>query len=60
MRAGSEIVREVGEHPRTKKKIYLYKSKMGFFLKKGFHRVNIPALEADALTVPQALAILKG
>lgn len=60
VRAGTEIVREVGEHPRTKKKIYLYKSKAGFFLKKGFRRVNVPAAEADALTVPEALAILKG
>jgi DNA topoisomerase I len=60
MRAGTEIVREVGEHPRTKKKIYLYKSKAGFFLKKGFRRVTVPAGEADALTVEQALAILKG
>ena len=59
-RAGTEIVREVGEHPRTKKKIYLYKSKAGFFLKKGFRRVNVPAGEADALTVDQALTILKG
>ena len=59
-RAGTEIVREIGEHPRTKKKMYLYKSKAGFFLKKGFRRVNVPAGEADALTVEQAIAILRG
>ncbi|MEK7063747.1 MAG: DNA topoisomerase, partial [Patescibacteria group bacterium] len=59
-RPGTEIVREVGTHPRTKKKIYLYKSKVGFFLKKGFKRLNVPAGEADALTVEQAVQILKG
>jgi DNA topoisomerase-1 len=59
-RAGTAIVREIGEHPRTKKKMYLYKSKAGFFLKKGFRRVNVPAGEADALTVAQAIAILRG
>lgn len=59
-RAGTEIVREVGEHPRTKKKMYLYKSKAGFFLKKGFRRIAVPAGEAEMLTVDQALAILKG
>jgi DNA topoisomerase-1 len=59
-RAGTEIVREVGTHPRTKRKMYLYKSKAGFFLKKGFRRVTVPQGEADALTVDQALQILKG
>lgn len=59
-RAGTAIVREIGEHPRTKKKMYLYKSKAGFFLKKGFRRVHVPAGEADALTVEQAIAILRG
>lgn len=59
-RAGTEIVREVGEHPKTKKKIYLYKSKAGFFLKKGFRRVSVPAQEALTLTPEQAVQILRG
>ena len=59
-RAGTEIVREVGEHPKTKKKIYLYKSKAGFFLKKGFRRVAVPAQEAPTLTPEQAVQILRG
>jgi len=60
MRPGTEIVREVGEHPKTKKKIYLYKSKAGFFLKKGFRRINVPEKEAPTLSVQDALTILKG
>ena len=59
-RVGTEIVREVGDHPRTKKKIYLYKSKAGFFLKKGFRRVPVPAQEAESLTPAQAVQILRG
>lgn len=59
-RPGTEIVREVGEHPKTKKKIYLYKSKAGFFLKKGFKRLSVPAGEADTLTPDQAAQILRG
>ncbi len=60
VRAGTEIVREVGEHPKTKKKIYLYKSKAGFFLKKGFRRVAVPAADAEKLTVAEAQQFLRG
>lgn len=59
-RPGTEIVREVGEHPKTRKKIYLYKSKAGFFLKKGFRRVPVPAGEADTLTPKEAVQLLRG
>lgn len=60
VRAGTEIVREIGEHPKTKKKMYLYKSKSGFFLKKGFKRIAVPAAEAETLTVAQAQQLLRG
>ncbi len=59
-RPGISIAREVGEHPRTKKKIYLYKSKSGFFLKKGFRHVRIPeTMDFEKLTVKEALELLK-
>ncbi|MBP6946439.1 MAG: DNA topoisomerase I, partial [Candidatus Pacebacteria bacterium] len=59
-RPGIAIAREVGTHPRTKKKIYLYKSKSGFFLKKGFKHVRIPeSMDPEKLTVPEALELLK-
>ncbi|MES2135040.1 MAG: type I DNA topoisomerase [Patescibacteria group bacterium] len=59
-RPGIAIAREVGTHPRTKKKIYLYKSKSGFFLKKGFKHVRIPeSMDPEKLTIPEALELLK-
>ena len=59
-RPGIAIAREVGTHPRTKKKIYLYKSKSGFFLKKGFKHVRIPdGMDPEKLTVPEAIELLK-
>jgi DNA topoisomerase-1 len=59
-RPGVSIVREVGEHPKTKKKIYLYKSKSGFFLKKGFKHITVAENKADALTPAEAVELLKG
>ena len=58
-RPGAEIVREVGEHPRTKKKLYLYKSKSGFFLKKGFKRISVPENQKDTLTPAEAADLLR-
>ncbi len=58
-RPGAEIVREIGEHPRTKKKLYLYKSKSGYFLKKGFKRIKVPDDSADTLTPSEAVQLLK-
>lgn len=60
-RAGIEVVRVVGTHPKTKKPITLYKSKRGYFLKKGFKHFLLPSkTDPDTLTVEQALTILKG
>ncbi|MBV9349537.1 MAG: type I DNA topoisomerase [Patescibacteria group bacterium] len=59
-RPGAPVIsREVGEHPKTKKRIYLYKSKSGYFLKKGFKRVSVPDNMADVLTPAEAIDILK-
>jgi DNA topoisomerase-1 len=60
VRPGAPVIaREVGEHPKTKKHIYLYKSKSGYFLKKGFKRVSVPDTMADVLTPAEAVDILK-
>ena len=58
-RPGVSVAREVGEHPRTKRKIFLYKSKSGFFLKKGFKRISIADDKAGTLSVEEATDILK-
>ena len=54
------VVRTVGPHPRTKKPILLYKSKSGFFLKKGFKRIGVPESMADSLLPAEAAEMLKG
>ena len=41
---GVEMVKEIGKHPRTGKNLVLYKSKQGFFLKKGLRRIYLPRL----------------
>ncbi|MDO8523828.1 MAG: DNA topoisomerase, partial [bacterium] len=53
------VVRTIGPHPRTKKPILLYKSKSGFFLKKGFKRVSVQEKDAETLTVSDAIQALK-
>lgn len=58
-RKGVEIVREVGEHPRTGKKIYLYKSKSGHFLKRGFKHIPVPDAQVETLSVHEAADLLK-
>lgn len=57
---GVEIVREIGTHPKTKKVMTLYKSKQGFFLKKGLHRIYLPeSADAKTLTPNEAAEYLK-
>ncbi|MBU6310343.1 type I DNA topoisomerase [Patescibacteria group bacterium] len=58
-RAGVTLVREIGLHPKTKRKLYLYKSKAGFFLKKGFKRIPVPESEAGTLTPEGAATLLR-
>jgi DNA topoisomerase-1 len=53
------VVRTIGPHPRTKKPILLYKSKSGFFMKKGFKRISVPEKDADTLTPAEAADLLK-
>ncbi len=57
---GVEIVREIGKHPRTGKSLVLYKSKQGFFLKKGLRRIYVPdSVNPDSLTSAEAAEYLK-
>jgi DNA topoisomerase-1 len=53
------VVRTVGPHPKTKKPILLYKSKSGFFLKKGFKRIMVPDSMAETLTPAEAVDLLR-
>ncbi len=58
---GVEIVRELGQHPKTRRNITLYKSKQGMFLKKGLRRIYIPAtVDPASLTPEEAGTYLSG
>jgi DNA topoisomerase-1 len=57
---GVEIVKEIGKHPKTGKTMTLYKSKQGFFLKKGLRRIYLPeATKPDSFTPEEAAEYLK-
>lgn len=57
---GVDIVREIGAHPSTGKKLILYKSKQGFFLKKGLRRIYLPdSVDPQALSAAEAAQYLK-
>jgi DNA topoisomerase-1 len=57
---GVEIIRDIGPHPKTGKVITLYKSKQGYFLKKGLRRIYLPENEdVDGLTPVEAAAYLQ-
>ncbi|MDP1689833.1 MAG: type I DNA topoisomerase [bacterium] len=57
---GVDIVKELGKHPRTGKSLVLYKSKQGFFLKKGLRRIYLPSsVSPDSLTPTEAAEYLK-
>ena len=59
-RAGIETVKVIGPHPRTKKPITLYKSKRGYFLKRGFKHLVLPDnMNIDTLTPEAAAEIIK-
>ncbi|HVW71595.1 MAG TPA: type I DNA topoisomerase [Candidatus Paceibacterota bacterium] len=57
---GVEIAREIGKHPKTGKSLVLYKSKQGYFLKKGLRRIYLPdSVKPDDLTPEEAAEYLK-
>ncbi len=56
---GVEIVREIGAHHKTGKIITLYKSKQGYFFKKGLRRIYLPdSVKVDDLTLEAAAEYL--
>lgn len=57
---GVEIVKEIGKHPKTGKTLVLYKSKQGFFFKKGLRRIYLPdTTDVETLTPAGVAEILK-
>lgn len=57
---GATIAKELGKHPKTGKALTLYKSKQGYFLKKGLRRIYLTDdVKPDALTAEEAAAYLK-
>lgn len=53
---GVEIVRDIGQHPKTGKMLTLYKSKQGYFLKKGLRRIYLPESEDIDKLTPELVA----
>ncbi len=57
---GVDLVKEIGKHPKTGKALTLYKSKAGYFLKKGLRRIYLPESQnIDELTPLEAAEYLK-
>jgi len=57
---GAEIAKALGKHPKTKKPMELYKSKSGYFLKKGLRRIYLPdSLKVERFTLEDAIEVLK-
>jgi DNA topoisomerase I len=56
---GVEIVKEIGKHPKTGKTLALYKSKQGYFFKKGLRRIYLPeTTDVESLTPVEAATYL--
>ncbi len=59
-RKGEKIVKELGQHPKTKKMINVFESKSGRFLRKGFKRFSLPDdTDLDKFTLEEALELMK-
>lgn len=53
---GTELVKKLGNHPKTGKEINLLKSKNGFYLPKGLRRIPV---DNENITLEEALILLK-
>lgn len=59
-RKGEKVVKELGQHPKTKKMLVVLESKSGRFMRKGFKRISLPDdVDLDKFTLEDALALLK-
>ena len=57
---GAEIIRSVGEHPKTKREILVYKSKTGNFLLKGLKRIYIDdSADPQKVSLEEVVELLK-
>jgi DNA topoisomerase-1 len=57
---GATIAKELGKHPKTGKALTLYKSKQGYFLKKGLRRIYLPdSVDPEEFSVSEAADYLK-
>jgi len=57
---GVESMTDIGKHPRTGKSMVLYKSKQGYFLKKGLRRIYLPeSIDPKTLSPIEAAEYLK-
>lgn len=58
-RAGETLVKDLGLHPKTKKKIAVYESKSGRYLKRGFARIWLPDnTPLETFSIEDAVALL--
>lgn len=59
-RKGETHVRDIGQHPKTKKMISVYESKSGKYFRKGFKRIMLPPnIDVEKMTVEEAVAMMK-
>lgn len=59
-RKGEKLVKDIGQHPKTKKLLSVYESKPGRYMKKGFKRIMLPPdTDIDKFTLEEAVALLK-
>lgn len=57
---GAEIIRSVGEHPKTKREILIYKSKTGNFLMKGLKRIYLDdSADPQKVSLEEVVELLK-
>ncbi len=57
---GVEIAKDLGPHPKTGKALTLYKSKQGYFVKKGLRRIYLPSTtNIETLTATEVAELLK-
>lgn len=58
-RKGEKVIKELGPHPKTKRPIYVYESKSGKFLRKGFKRISLPDnVDMEKFSMDDAVALL--
>lgn len=57
---GAEIIRSIGEHPKTKREILLYKSKTGYFILKGLKRIYLDdSADPQKVSLEEVVELLK-